>query len=139
MKAKRRVCALLFSALMIWQGFMIVNAEDTPVAAANGVEKVGTGNATATQGRGATDGKDTTPQEGNENRSGLTALEVPASDGSAPLDSEISVQTGAGGDTTTESDASRAVLAELCSHNIRGRPSMASSRMRTFTWMETIR
>ena len=36
MKAKRRVCALLFSALMIWQGFMIVNAEGVLAAAANG-------------------------------------------------------------------------------------------------------
>ena len=36
MKAKRRVCALLFSALMIWQGFMIVNAEGMPPTAANG-------------------------------------------------------------------------------------------------------
>ena len=36
MKAKRRVCALLFSALMIWQGFMIVNAEGVPTIAANG-------------------------------------------------------------------------------------------------------
>ena len=35
MKAKRRVCALLFSALMIWQGFMIVNAEGVSAAAAN--------------------------------------------------------------------------------------------------------
>lgn len=50
MKAKRRVCALLFSALMIWQGFMIVNAEDTPVAAANGVEETRTENPTATPG-----------------------------------------------------------------------------------------
>lgn len=36
MKAKRRVCAFLFSALMIWQGFMIVNAEGVPTIAANG-------------------------------------------------------------------------------------------------------
>lgn len=36
MKAKRRVCAFLFSALMIWQGFMIVNAEGMPAAGANG-------------------------------------------------------------------------------------------------------
>lgn len=36
MKAKRRVCAFLFSALMIWQGFMIVNAEGVSAAVANG-------------------------------------------------------------------------------------------------------
>lgn len=60
MKAKRRVCALLFSALMIWQGFMIVNAEDTPVAAANGVEETRTENPTATLASDVTVGNDTT-------------------------------------------------------------------------------
>ena len=60
MKAKRRVCALLFSALMIWQGFMIVNAEDTPVAAANGVEETRTENPTATLASDVTVDNDTT-------------------------------------------------------------------------------
>ena len=44
MKAKRRVCAFLFSALMIWQGFMIVNAEGASVAngASSQVAEAGT-------------------------------------------------------------------------------------------------
>ena len=111
MKAKRRVCALLFSALMIWQGFMIVNAEGASDVLVNGVKKAGTENATATQGRGATDGKDTTPQEGNVNGSGLTASEAPASEEPVQLDSEPAEQAGAGGDTTTGSGAPNETLA----------------------------
>ena len=105
MKAKRRVCALLFSALMIWQGFMIVNAEGAegaPVAVADGVEEAGTENATATPGRGATDGKDTTLQEGDGSGSGLTALKAPTSEAPAQQVSGTPAQTGTGSVTPTE-------------------------------------
>ena len=60
MKAKRRVCALLFSALMIWQGFMIVNAEGALDAGVNGGEEPGTKNTTATLASDVTVGNDTT-------------------------------------------------------------------------------
>lgn len=105
MKAKRRVCAFLFSALMIWQGFMIVNAEGAegaPVAVADGVEEAGTENATATPGRGATDGKDTTLQEGDGSGSGLTALKAPTSEAPAQQVSGTPAQTGTGSVTPTE-------------------------------------
>lgn len=77
MKAKRRVCALLFSALMIWQGFMIVNAEGASDAVTNGVEKVRTEN--VTPGSGTIVDNDTTTQEGNGNGSGTN---VPGASGS---------------------------------------------------------
>ena len=78
MKAKRRVCALLFSALMIWQGFMIVNAAGAPDAVTNGVEKVRTEN--VTPGSGTIGDSDISTQGGSG--SGLTATGAPASGGS---------------------------------------------------------
>ena len=83
MKAKRRVCALLFSALMIWQGFMIVNAEGAE-GAPDAVEKAGIENATATLESGATVGNNTTMQGENGSGRGPTASAAPSEAPAAP-------------------------------------------------------
>lgn len=99
MKAKRRVCAFLFSALMIWQGFMIVNAEGALDAGKNGDAEVRTEN--DTPGSGATDGSNTTTQEGKGNGSGTN---VPGASGSGlPAQQGSVTQTGSGSQTATGS------------------------------------
>ena len=108
MKAKRRVCALLFSALMIWQGFMIVNAEGAegaPDAVTSSVKEAGKENATATLESGATVGNDTTTQGGKGSGSGPTALGAPPSEESAEQDSVTVTQAESVSQTATDNGA----------------------------------
>lgn len=109
MKAKRRVCAFLFSALMIWQGFMIVNAEGASVAngAFSQVAEAGTVPGATGSGEFAKQDSGTvTPAgAGSQTAAGQPAAPVNSSVTGEPTASEISLAAGETVESTNPSTA----------------------------------